>query len=632
MRRLGGLIGGLVGLILLAGGVAHGRSAPDWTQKVDSWVLETAASSQSTEFLVYLTEQADLSGAAALPTKQAKGQYVFDRLTAVAQRTQPPILNTLKQDGVEYQSFWIANMIWVRGDMAVIKMLAQHPDVAHLYANPAVKMEETLPLDAADGIQAIQGIEWNINLVNAPDLWAAGVTGQGIVIGGQDTGYDWDHVGLINQYRGWDGVSADHNYNWHDAIHSGGGVCGPDAAEPCDDHGHGTHTMGTMVGNDLPPTAPNWPDGAANAVGMAPGAKWIGCRNMDVGVGTPATYAECYQWFIAPTDLTGQNPDPAQAPHVINNSWACPVSEGCTDPNTLLTIVENVRAAGIVTVHAAGNSGPACSTINTPAAIYDASFTVAATGSNDAIASFSSRGPVTVDGSGRFKPDISAPGVGVRSTTRYNLYGTMSGTSMAAPHVAGLVALLLAAEPALAGQVEAVEQLIRDTAVPLTTTDGCGGDTSTAVPNHTFGYGRIDALTAYQAINTLSHQLAVSKTAIAVDRTITYHLAVHHFDPSSPTNHIILTDTIPANTTFVTATLPYTFDGNVIQWQVDNLAANDAWEVELTVEVDIFPTSVLIENVDYGVKSDEVAFTPGTSVKTLILPSFKLFLPISINE
>ena len=496
-RKLSMLAILLVSLVLLVGYILPTQSAAAaWTQKVDPWVLETAVTNQPTEFIVALTEQADLSGAAAMTTKEAKGQYVFDQLTAVAQRTQPPILKALKTAGADYQSFWISNMIWVRGDMAIIEMLAQHPDIAHLYANPAVKIEPVVPLDATAAIQAVQAIEWNINLVNAPALWAAGITGQGIVIGGQDTGYDWDHAGLINQYRGWNGSSADHNYSWHDAIHSGGGVCGADSIEPCDDHGHGTHTMGTMVGNDLPPTDANWPEGAANAVGMAPGAQWIGCRNMNQGVGTPATYAECYQWFIAPTDLNGQNPDPTKAPHVINNSWACTLSEGCTDPNVLLTVVENVRAAGIVTVHSAGNSGPSCSSINTPAAIYDASFTVAATTSSDTIASFSSRGPVTVDGSNRFKPDISAPGQSIRSTTRYDNYGTMSGTSMAGPHVAGLVALILAAEPALAGQVDAIEQLIETTAVPRTTTDGCGGDTNTAVPNHTFGYGRIDALAA----------------------------------------------------------------------------------------------------------------------------------------
>ena len=125
---------------------------------------------------------------------------------------------------------------------------------------------------------------------------------------------------------------------------------------------------------------------------------------MDSGVGTPATYAECYQWFIAPTDLNGENARPDLAPDVINNSWGCPTSEGCTDPNVLLTVVQNLVAAGIVSAHSAGNSGRSCSTISEPAAIYDKSFTVGATNSNDAIADFSSRGPVSVDGSNRSKP------------------------------------------------------------------------------------------------------------------------------------------------------------------------------------------------------------------------------------
>ena len=117
-------------------------------------------------------------------------------------------------------------------------------------------------------------------------------------------------------------------------------------------------------------------DGAGNQIGMAPGAKWIGCRNMEQGWGTPQTYIECYQWFLAPTDLMGENPRPDLAPHIVNNSWSCPVKEGCTDPNVLLTVVENLRAAGILSVHSAGNSGSSCSTVNTPAAIYDASLTV----------------------------------------------------------------------------------------------------------------------------------------------------------------------------------------------------------------------------------------------------------------
>ena len=144
-------------------------------------------------------------------------------------------------------------------------------------------------------------------------------------------------------------LARNHNYNWHDSIHSGGGSCGADSPAPCDDFGHGTHTMGTMVGDD----------GGTNKIGVAPRRKWIGCRNMDQGVGTPATYTECFQWFIAPTDLPNQNPDPSKAPHVINNSWGCPPSEGCTDPTVLQTVVENTRAAGIEVVVSAGNAGSA---------------------------------------------------------------------------------------------------------------------------------------------------------------------------------------------------------------------------------------------------------------------------------
>ena len=214
----------------------------------------------------------------------------------------------------------------------------QRPDVLHLYANPSVKLDAPVEVSVAAALP--EGIEWNITLVGAPDVWALGYTGQGVVVGGADTGYEWNHPALINQYRGWDGSTAAHDYNWYDAT--------ADASlTPIDPLGHGTHTMGTMVGDD----------GGSNQIGMAPGARWIGCRNMDAAAaGTPETYIACYQWFIAPTRVDGvSDPRPDLAPDVINNSWSCPVSEGCTDPNMLLEAVQNVRAAGILTVHSAGN-------------------------------------------------------------------------------------------------------------------------------------------------------------------------------------------------------------------------------------------------------------------------------------
>ncbi|MFN3308412.1 MAG: S8 family serine peptidase, partial [Anaerolineales bacterium] len=266
--------------------------------------------------------------------------------------------------------------------------------------------------------------------------------------------------------------------------------CPYNSPAPCDDHGHGTHTMGTMVGLD-----------GSNQIGMAPKARWIGCRNMDQGVGTPATYAECFQWFIAPTRLDGSDPNPALAPDVINNSWSCPPEEGCTDPNVLKSVVEAVRAAGILTVQSAGNSGSGCASVKDPAAIYAASLSVGATDSSDTIASFSSRGPVTVDGSNRLKPNVVAPGVWVRSSIPSG-YGYTSGTSMAAPHVAGLAALIISARPYLKGQADVIENIILSTARPLNTTETCGGIPGSQVPNNTYGWGRIDAWAAIQQVLT----------------------------------------------------------------------------------------------------------------------------------
>ncbi len=484
--RLFVLVGMIAAVFVPATAVADSSTDASWTAKVDPWVLERSRSGAS-EFLVFLTEQADLSQARFLDTKLAKGTYVYETLSSLAERSQQDILKALDARGVEYRSYWITNMIWVRGDLATVQAMAERNDIFHIYANPRVHLDKPVNAGIRGEDRSPRAVEWNIEHVNADDVWALGFDGSGVVVAGQDTGYMWDHPALINQYRG--GPSGDHAYSWHDAVHSGGGSCGADSDAPCDDHGHGTHTMGTVVGDD----------GLGNQVGMAPGAKWIGCRNMDQGDGTPATYAECFQFFIAPTDLNNENPDPAMAPDVINNSWGCPVSEGCTDPNVLLTVVQNVRAAGIFNVQSAGNDGSSCSSINTPAATYDESFSVGATSPSDAIASFSSRGPVTVDGSNRAKPDISAPGVDIRSSTRDGGYqGGWDGTSMAGPHVAGLVALVLDVFPGLAGDIDMVESVIAQSAVPLTTTQGCGGDSSTDVPNNVFGWGRIDALAAAQ--------------------------------------------------------------------------------------------------------------------------------------
>jgi serine protease AprX len=567
-----------------------------WQAKVAPQVLAQAAS-EPVEFLVVLKAQADLSAAQKLPTKAEKGAYVYQQLSQLAARTQEPVLAELKALGASYRPFWVTNMIWVRGDGASVQAMAQRADVARLDANPWVRQALPQPVQAPapQGPTATDSIQWNINYVNAPQVWADGYNGQGVVIGGQDTGYRWDHEALKDHYRGWNGSTADHNYNWHDAIHSGGGICGQNALAPCDDYGHGTHTMGTMLGED--------PSGNYK-IGMAPGARWIGCRNMNGGVGSPASYSECFEWFIAPTDLHDQNPRPDLAPDVINNSWGCTYYEGCQAWDTLQSVVDNTRAAGIVVVASAGNSGPACNTVNDPPAMYGSVFTVGATGyQNDQIAGFSSRGPG--DGSNLLKPDVTAPGMGVYSSlsTITDTYGTSQGTSMAAPHVSGLVALLISADPLLRGNVDAIEDIIRQSSVPLTTTQDCGTMPGTLVPNNTFGYGRIDA---WKAFTQLPHLLAIHESApafVSPGDLITYTLTITHTHPLSPTFNVQVSATIPTQTYFLSASGSPTINGSNLQWTFPQLGINQSQSVQFVVQA---PSEYTIISNEYQVKSDQV--------------------------
>ena len=391
-----------------------------------------------------------------------------------------------------YRRFWAVNAVQARLNTAQLQRVLALPRVTRVAANlPARAVEPpapVAPLEGATSRTALAAIEWGVNRVKAPWAWSQGYTGQGIVVAGQDTGYAWDHPALINAYRGYNAAagSVNHDYNWHDSIHSdigavnpgGTNPCGYDSLVPCDDHGHGTHTMGTMAGNDLAPGSTDWPAAATNAIGVAPGAKWIGCRNMDAGDGTPATYIECFEWFIAPYPVAGTSTegDPSKAPDVMDNSWGCTSAEGCT--TATLGVIEPALnaadAAGIVVVVSAGNSGSACKTIWNPPAIYPSAFAVGSTNSGGGLAPSSSRGPVTYAGQTVTKPDLSAPGVDVRSSWPVGFagdptdpYRLLSGTSMAAPHVVGVVALLLSAQPSLRGQTDLIKTIVARTADPM---------------------------------------------------------------------------------------------------------------------------------------------------------------------
>ena len=468
----------------------HAGLQPDGVaaaNKIAPWVMEHTANGQQAEFFVVLADQADLSGADTLQTKNEKARFVYETLLNKSQATQDRILQWLRDRAIEHRSYYIVNAVLVKGTRQVADELAARPDVARIEGNPLIHNDLPQPGAVETSSPHIPAtIEPGINYTHAPQVWALGFTGQNIVIASADTGVRWTHNALKPHYRGWDGANANHNYNWHDSIHSGGGVCGPDSPFPCDDFFHGSHTTGTAIGDD----------GAGNQIGMAPGAKWIGCRNMDQGNGTPARYMECMEFFLAPYPIncTPAQGDPTKSPDITINSWGCPASEGCSF-NTLQAAVEAQRAAGIQMVVAAGNSGPGCSTVSDPPSLYDASYTAGAlTTGTDTIAGFSSRGPVTVDGSGRIKPDICAPGTGTRSASNSGdaAYTTASGTSMATPHIAGAMGLLWCALPSMRHQITASRDALNSHAVNIASTL-CG---TAGPPNNVYGWGRVDIAAA----------------------------------------------------------------------------------------------------------------------------------------
>jgi subtilisin family serine protease len=477
-----------------------------WKAKVDPVVLKKAQENATFEFVAVLKQQADVSAADNLDTKEEKAMFVYNSLKAAADHSQAEIPTLLTKANATFHPVWVVNCVVVTADAKTLEDVANLASVESIIENAKYVTQKTTTTEAKPS--EVNAIEWGISKTKADQVWALGVKGAGVVIAGEDTGYDWEHAAIKKQYRGWDGTTADHNYNWHDAAHSGGGSCGANSKEPCDDGSHGTHTMGTMVG-----------EAGTNQIGMAPGAKWIGCRNMNVGVGTLQSYIECFQFFLAPTDLSDKNADPLKSPHVINNSWGCPTDEGCNSSNfaTMETVVNNLRAAGVVVVVSAGNDGSkGCSSINTPAAIYAGSFTVGSTTSTDAISGFSSLGPVTNFGT-RVSPDISAPGSNVRSCVPGGGYSSMSGTSMAGPHVAGLVGLVISANPGLAGKVAKIEEIIQKTAVKLSSSN-CSS-TAGVYPNNTFGHGRIDALAA---VNEAIKLLGVKDNGKTLTSVIAY--------------------------------------------------------------------------------------------------------------
>ncbi|HOC42558.1 MAG TPA: S8 family serine peptidase [Thermoanaerobaculales bacterium] len=462
--RVALVIGGLLG-VAAAGFSQGGPPAP-----IDPAVLAELDTRGEATFWVVFRDRADLGPASEIRDWGERGRFVHQRLVATAEASQAEVRALLGGLGAQVRPFWIANVIEVTTDnVAVPGLLAAQPEVAAIVAPPAV---ELIGNAAGTASPAPRAVEWNVERIRAPEVWSRyGVRGEGIVIGSIDSGVQYDHPALVEHYRGnLGGGVFDHDYSWFDPYE----VCGRHSSYPCDPHAHGTATIGIMVGDD----------GGANQIGVAPGARFIVAA---VNWTTPNLLA-AMQWMLAPTDLNGQNPRPDLRPHVVNNSWG---TAGGSD--TYRSAVQAWIAAGIFPVFAAGNSGPGCETMLAPAD-YPESFAVGAFDLEGNIASFSSRGPSEL---GPTKPDVASPGELLRTSVPWDDYHSgMWGTSYAAPHVTGTVALMLSLNPELIGRTEQIRRHLDLSAVDVPDLS-CDGD---PWRNNVWGEGRLDAFAAVSLV------------------------------------------------------------------------------------------------------------------------------------
>ncbi|MFG3369193.1 S8 family serine peptidase [Streptomyces sp. NPDC048156] len=460
----------------LPSAAAAADSAP--SPKVDSALRAAVDDGGDASFFVVLKDQADLSSARGKRTHASRAKSAFSALRGKAAKSQSSLTSFLDKERVGHQDYWIVNAVQVTGDKKLVAQLAKRSDVASIVKEQHYKLDATerATAGAATDTDPVTP-EWGVKDIKADQVWDQyDDRGEGIVIANVDSGVQYDHPALKANYRGNNGDgSFTHDYNWYDPT----GQC-PTSA-PCDNNGHGTHTMGTMVG--------------AGGVGVAPGAKWIAAKGCESSSCSDASLLAAGQWILAPTDHNGQNPRPDLAPDIVNNSW------GGGDTTFYQDIVEAWNAAGIFEAFASGNDGDGvtCSTGHAPGSQAPA-YGVGAYDVNGKIADFSGFGPSRLDGS--MKPNISAPGVNVRSTWPGNTYKSISGTSMATPHVAGAVALLWASAPSLIGDIDATRKLLDEGAVDVDDTH-CGG---TAGANNVWGEGKLDI---FASVDKAPHTAAV---------------------------------------------------------------------------------------------------------------------------
>lgn len=450
----------LITFVVLAAGLLSGTvrafssEEVDWRDKLAPALRQEVESAQAGEMItviVTLKRQADLRRISEVNrTRQLERVVKALRRTADdEQRSLRALLEKRRSEGLvsRIEPLWIFNGLVITTTPAVIQEIAQRSEVLRITPNETIPAPQMPPT-------TVSLPEPNLTVINVPALWDLGLRGQGVVVANMDTGVDAAHPDLVAQWRG--GTNS-----WFDPN-------GEHPTTPTDVHGHGTWTMGVMVGRDA----------GGTAIGVAPEAQWIAVKIFnDGGSATVVGIHQGFQWLLDP-DGNPQTPD---APHVVNNSWAFG-SVGCNLEFQL--DLRALRAAGILPVFAAGNSGPNSETSHSPAN-YPEAFAVGATNNSDGMYIYSSRGPSACGEGEMVFPEIVAPGVSIRSADLFGTYTTASGTSLAAPHVAGVLALLLSANPGLSPDQQAAALI--QSAVDL----GVAG------PDNDYGYGRLDALAAY---------------------------------------------------------------------------------------------------------------------------------------
>jgi len=376
-----------------------------------------------------------------------------------------------------YTPYYLVNAIEVEAGPYRTMILQHRSDVDRILQSPELRpLHSTVPVTNTDEVNQPVTPTWNMKMIKVDEVHdELVVTGKGIVIGQTDSGVDGYHPEVKDSYRGRDGSG---DYDWLDPWNH--------SIYPTDAGGHGTATLALITGKNL---------------GVAPDAQWIGCVNLARKLGNPAKYLNCMQFMLAPYPQSGNaftDGVPAKGANIVNNSWGCPEGEGC-DAQIFSNAVAAMEDAGIFMSVAAGNTGDyGCSTVSDPPSIYVDVFTAGSIDQNGNVSSFSSLGPVKVDGSDRIKPDILAPGEGVVSAFPGKQYTQADGTSFSAPQVSGVVALMWSANPNLIGNVELTKQILEETATPYSgTLKNCGTDTGT--PNDTAGYGILNAYAAVVA-------------------------------------------------------------------------------------------------------------------------------------